>query len=446
MADAPFELILRRGICVTPAGRIDADIGLRGGRIAAIGDLAMADCLQEMDCTGLHVLPGVIDSQVHFREPGMTHKEDLESGTRAAALGGTTAIFEMPNTKPPTTDQAALDDKLARAAGRSWCDYAFFVGATPDNPSLLQLLEKRPGCDGVKMFMGASTGDLLVDKDRDVAHVLGHGRRRMPVHCEDNTRLTQRKKQLYDELTVERHPEWRDEEAARLATVRLLKLAREARRRVQVLHVTTAEEMAILADNKDLATVEVTPQHLTLEAPEAYQMQGKRVQMNPPIRDAHHRQALWQAVADGIVDVLGSDHAPHTAQEKDQATYPDSPAGMPGVQTLVPLMLDHVNAGKLSLERFVDIAAAGPARAYNIAGKGRIAVGYDGDLTVVDLNKHATIRNADMAYKGGWTPFDGRRVHGWPRATVIRGNLVMQEDELLGQPAGQPVRFQESLA
>jgi dihydroorotase len=439
-----FDLIVRDGICVTPSGRMAVDVGARGGKIAAIGDLSRADADTIIDATGLHVLPGVIDTQVHFREPGLEHKEDLESGTRAAAMGGVTAIFEMPNTNPGTTTADALADKLARAKGRTWCDHAFFAGATAENAGRLAELERQPGCCGVKMFMGSSTGDLLVADDAAVASVLAGGVRRMAVHSEDEARLIERKALLKDNPSVHMHEEWRDAEVARKCTERLLRLARAAGRRIHVLHITTGDEVPMLAAAKDIATMEVTPQHLTLAAPDAYDRLGSFAQMNPPIRGEEHRAALWRAVDDGIVDVLGSDHAPHTREEKAKP-YPGSPSGMPGVQTLVPIMLDHVASGRLSLERFVDLTSAGPQRIFGIAGKGRIAVGYDCDLTLVDLAAKREITEDWVASKCGWSPFTGMTVTGWPMATIVRARAVMREDELLGDPAGEPVRFVETL-
>ncbi|MDH3235262.1 MAG: dihydroorotase [Alphaproteobacteria bacterium] len=439
MADS-FDLVIKGGECLTPAGRLRTDIGVRGGRIAALGDLGAAAATETFDARGLTVLPGVIDTQVHFREPGQEHKEDLESGTRAAALGGVTAVFEMPNTRPSTTNAAAMADKVARTQGRVWCDIAFFMGASPENAGDLATLERVPGCCGVKMFMGSSTGTLLVSEDADVKRVLENGNRRVAVHSEDEARLEERKHIARDAAGPHAHADWRDVETALRSTKRLLKLARETGRPVHVLHVTTGDEIPVLAAHKDIATVEVTPQHLTLAAPEAYDRLGTLAQMNPPIRGEAHRTALWQAVADGVVDVIGSDHAPHSLEEKGHA-YPNSPSGMPGVQTLVPLLLDHVNAGRLTLERFVDLTSAGPQRIYNIAGKGRIAVGYDGDFTIVDMKAQRMIENAWIASKCGWTPFDGMRVSGWPKATIVRGAIVMREDELAEAPSGGIVRF-----
>jgi dihydroorotase len=439
-----FDLLLRGGTCVTPAGVAEADVGVRHGRIAAIGELTNAEATEVVDCGGLHVLPGVIDTQVHFREPGLEHKEDFATGTAGAALGGVTAVFEMPNTKPPTVTAAALADKCRRAKGRAWVDMAFFIGASPENVAELAALERLPGCAGIKMFMGSSTGSLLVADDATVAQVLANGFRRMAVHCEDEQRLTERFTIVKGGAEPAMHPEWRDVETARLATERLLALANGARRRIHVLHVTTAEEMALLADHRDTATVEVTPQHLTLEAPRCYEEMDNYAQMNPPIRDARHREALWKAVQEGLVDCVGSDHAPHVRDEKNKP-YPESPSGMPGVQTLVPVMLDHVANGRLSLERFVDLTSAGPARIYGIAGRGRIAVGYRADFTIVDLNARQMITNRWTVSRCGWTPFDGMTCTGWPVATVVGGGTVMREGELLGDPVGGAVRFLECL-
>ncbi len=438
-----YDLIIRGGTAATPNGIAPADVAIRAGRIAAIGAVA-GSAAEEMDARGLHILPGVIDTQVHFREPGLEHKEDLATGTAAAALGGVTAVFEMPNTKPSTLTAENLADKRRRAQGRVWCDIAFFVGAAVENAEQLGELERLPGCAGVKMFMGSSTGNLLVANEDDIRCVLENGRRRVAVHSEDEARLRERHALVKDGADIAMHPVWRDVETAVRSTRRLLRLARAAGRRVHVLHVTTAEEVPILAANKDIATVETTPQHLTLVAPDCYQRLGTFAQMNPPIREARHRDALWHAVDQGVVDCIGSDHAPHTREEKAKA-YPQSPSGMPGVQTLLPLLLDHMNAGRLTLERLIDLTSTGPERIYGIAGKGRIAVGYDADLTMVDLKARRTIREAWIASRCGWTPFDGMTVTGWPIATIVRGQVVMRDDQLVGTPSGDMVRFTETL-
>ncbi len=442
-----FDSILKGGTCVLPSGTFQADIGIRQGKIAAIGSIDAAKGGTVIDCTGLHILPGVIDTQVHFREPGAEHKETLATGMKAAALGGVTAIFEMPNTSPLTTTPEALADKMARADKQAWCDYAFYFGATAENAENLPEWENLPGVCGVKIFMGSSTGNLLVENDADVRRILANGRRVVAVHSEDEAIMRANREKMLGGANppVTLHPIWRSVEAAVSCTTRLLKLARETGRRVHVLHISTAEELPLLQANRDIATCEVLPNHLTLAAPECYERLGTHAQQNPPIRDMRHQKALWEAVQNGLIDILGSDHAPHTLEEKAKP-YPASPSGTPGVQTLVPVMLDHVNKGRLTLERFVDMTAYGPARVHQIAGKGRISPGYDADFTIVDMKATRTITNAQQASTSNWTPYDGMQVTGWPMITVIRGAVVANEGTLVGPPQGRPVRFRETAA
>jgi len=438
-----YDLILRGGSVATPNGLETIDVAVKQGRIAALGRVT-GDAGEVIDAQGLTVLPGVIDSQVHFREPGLEHKEDLESGTRAAALGGVTAIFEMPNTNPSTLTAADLEEKLKRAKGRAWTDHAFFMGSSEENAHELDELELLPGCSGVKIFMGSSTGSLLVEDDEALTEVLRHGRRRVSIHAEDEARLRERMPMVRDGAPVAMHSEWRDVETAVRATQRIIRIARAAGRRIHVLHISTAEEVPLLAAAKDVATMEATPQHLTLAAPDCYDRLGSYAQMNPPIREARHRDGLWQAVQSGVVDVIGSDHAPHTAEEKAR-DYPKSPSGMPGVQTLLPLLLNHMAEGRLTLQRLVDLTSAGPQRIFGIEGKGRIALGYDADFTLVDLKAERVVEQDWLASKCGWSPFEGMTIKGWPVGTIIRGRGVMREGQLLDNPAGEPVRFLETL-
>jgi dihydroorotase len=438
-----FDLVIRGGTVATPGGLRTADVAVSHGRIAAIGSFEASQAGEVFDAAGLHVLPGVIDSQVHFREPGLEWKEDLESGSRSAALGGVTAVFEMPNTDPSTTTPEMVADKLNRAKGRMHTDHAFYAGATHDNTDLLPVMERMAGCCGVKVFMGASTGQLLVEDDEGVERVLNAISRRAAFHSEDEYRLAERRK-LARQGDWTSHPKVRDVEAAVSSTKRLLRLARKTGKRIHVLHVTTGEEMQLLSEAKDVATCEITPQHLTLAGPEDYQRLKGYAQMNPPVRDAAQRAALWKAVNQGIPDVIGSDHAPHTKEEKARP-YPASPSGMPGVQTIVPVMLTHVADGKMTLERFVELTSAGPQRVFGIAGKGRIAKGYDADFTIVDLKARRTITHEWSASRCGWTPFDGMEAKAWPIATFVRGALVMWDGALVAPGRGEPVRFVETL-
>ncbi|MBC8130210.1 MAG: dihydroorotase [Rhizobiaceae bacterium] len=437
-----FDLVLKGGTVVNQDGEGVRDIGVRDGRIAHIGTIDAASAGETIDCTSLHILPGVIDSQVHFREPGPIHKEDLESGSRAAVLGGVTAVFEMPNTDPLTVNEAALADKVARGHHRMHCDFAFWVGGTRENACDVAELERLPGAAGIKVFMGSSTGSLLVEDDEGVRGILKRTRRRAAFHSEDEYRLRER---LDHRIAGDpaSHPVWRDEFAALTCTHRLVSIAREVGARIHVLHISTAEEIDFLARHKDVASAEATPHHLTMSADD-YGRLGTLLQMNPPVREARHRDGIWAGIAQGVIDVLGSDHAPHTLEEKAKP-YPASPSGMTGVQTLVPIMLDHVANGRLTLQRFVDLTSAGPQRLFGISGKGRIAAGYDADFTIVDLKREATIENAWIGSKSQWTPYDGKRVKGWPVGTIVRGKRVMWEGEIVDAGQGEAVRFAEAL-
>ena len=438
-----YDLLVSGGTIVNHDGVHKGDVGIKDGRIVDIGLLDNHKAERVIKADHLHVLPGVIDTQVHFREPGLTHKEDLETGSRAAVMGGVTAVFEMPNTSPSTTTLAAIADKVARGRNRMFCGFAFYAGASRDNLDRLEELERAEGVAGIKVFMGSSTGSLLVAEQRDLEELFKKITRRAAFHSEDEERLQDRLgRQIMGDAAS--HPIWRDEQTAINSTKRLLNLAHKYGKRIHVLHVTTAQEMALLADFRGVASVEVTPQHLTLSAPAAYERLGTLAQMNPPIREENHMRALWEGLQNGIVDVIGSDHAPHTVEEKNNI-YPSSPSGMPGVQTLVPIMLDHVNKERLSLQRFVDLTSAGPQRLFGLAAKGRLARGYDADITLVDMKKQKNISNDWIESRCGWTPFDGQPVTGWPVGTIVRGHIVMLDGAITTPAIGQPVRFQETM-
>lgn len=434
-----YDIIIKGGILATAEGQSDTDIAIKDGKFAAMGALGQDSAETMIDASGLTILPGVIDTQVHFREPGNEHKEDLQSGSLAAVMGGVTAVFEMPNTKPPTTSIEAIADKVQRGTNRMHCDFAFYAGGTAENAEILPELERQPGVCGVKVFMGSSTGNLLVADDEGVSKILKNIKRRAAFHSEDEFRLRERRP-LAETGNVLTHPVWRDAEAAISSTRRLLKMARETGKKIHVLHVTTEEEMQMLAANRDLVTVEVTPQHLTLESPDCYERIGTFAQMNPPIREARHRAALWKALEQGVVDVVGSDHAPHTREEKANA-YPNSPAGMPGVQTLLPLMLNHMAQGRLSLEKLVALTSLNAHKLFNFTGKGEVKIGNDADLTFVDLKRTETITEDWVASRCGWSPFTDMRITGWPVGTMVRGHRVMWENELVSPSVGAPISF-----
>jgi dihydroorotase len=415
------------------------DIGIKSGKIVAIGNLDNSNSIKTQNCKGLNILPGFIDSQVHLREPGLEHKEDFSSGSAAAILGGITSVFDMPNTKPPTIDEPSWNLKMNRAKDRFWCNYAFYIGATLNNIKELANLEILPGCCGTKIFMGSSTGDLLVDEMVGLKQILSTLKRNVAVHSEDEELL---KKQIHFRINgaPSSHPLWRNEEVALVSTQKLLKIALELKKKVHILHVTTRQEMELLSKFKDISTVEVTPQHLTFSAPEIYERIGTFAQMNPPIRDKSHQDALWKGISNGTVDVLGSDHAPHTKEEKLKE-YPNSPSGMPGVQTILPVMLNHVNQKKLSLYKLVELMSYNPTKIFNIKNKGDIQIGYDADLSIVDLNKKWTITNEWIKSKCGWTPFDGYQIQGYIHSTVVGGKFAQIEGELMETPNGQAILF-----
>ena len=420
-------------------------IGCKDGKVVEISTTPLTSAQETIEAEHLHLLPGCIDSQVHFREPGLTHKEDLAAGTLGALRGGVTAVFEMPNTNPNTTTKEAFEHKLSLAKDRCWVNYAFFIGASHDNIKHIPDLEKLPGCVGIKIFMGSSTGTLLVDDDKDLENILRHGKRRIAVHCEDETRLKQRKELALQSQKVHDHPVWRDEDTAFIATEKITRLAQKTGRPLHVLHITSQKEIEYLENlkykyPKDLVSVECLPQHLTLHAPECYDNLGSRAQMNPPIRSRQHQEALWRGIANGTVDVIGSDHAPHTLDEK-ALPYPQSPSGMPGTQTLIPLMLTHVNNDKLSLERLCQLISYNPCRLYGVQNKGQIAKGFDADFTLIDMKKSKTIENSWIECLSGWSPFEGFQSAGWPVATILAGQVAMRDDEVIGAPKGQSVHF-----
>ncbi len=437
-----FDLIISGGMVVLPELKLERlDIGILDSKIISLGDLSKFKSKNLLDIKDLIVMPGVIDTQVHFREPGLTHKEDIFHGTKSAVMGGVTSIFEMPNTVPPTTTEVELKRKFEIAAKNAHCNYSFFAGASKDNITFIDKLECFPGCCGVKIFMGSSTGDLLVEDDDSIIQILKRTKKMIAVHSEDEYRLNERKETfLKKEVSVFNHPEIRDVASAVQSTKRLLNSAKLAKKKIHILHLSTSDEVDLLAANKKIATCEATPQHLFFSAPECYENLGTFAQMNPPIRDKKHQDKLWYGISKGVIDVIGSDHAPHTIKEKKKL-YPNSPSGMTGVQTLLPIMLDFVNKGKLSIFDLVRLVCTNPCKIYDIYKKGQIKIGYDADLTVIDLKKEFVISNSWIQSKSKWTPYDNYKIKGMPIFTIVNGEITMAENEIITSPIGQVVKF-----
>ena len=432
-----LDLIIKDGECYINGNLEKKDIGILNNKIVQIGELKDKS-KETFDAKGLTVLPGCIDTQVHFREPGSTDAEDLNSGSKAAVMGGITSVFEMPNTNPPTTNFEEFDKKIQLGKGM-FCNHAFYFGATAENYLTLEKLKDLKGCCGIKLFAGSSTGNLLVDKEKDIEKVFEHASKVVAVHSEDEEILKMRKK-LIEKGNVKTHPVWRNEEVAMSSTRRIVKIAKRFNKKAHILHITTKEEIDFLSQNKGNITFEITPQHLTFYAPDCYDKLGTYAQMNPPIRNKTHQDRLWYAIKNNYNDTIGSDHAPHLKVNKDKP-YPDSPSGMPGVQTLLPVMLNHINNGKLKLEQLMKFICENPVKIFGIKNKGYIKKDFDADLTIVDLNRKITIDNKDMQSKCKWTPYHGETFKGCAVATIINGKIKMLNGKILGEPEGLPLDF-----
>ena len=434
-----LDLIIKNGSCFIEGNLVKTDIGINKNKISHIGNLENENSNEIYDAENLIVLPGCLDTQVHFREPGSTDAEDLNSGSRAAIVGGITGVFEMPNTNPPTSNKKEFQNKLNLAKNRMYCNYAFYFGATPENQEELADLKSLEGCCGVKLFAGSSTGNLLVHKEEDIEKVFASTSKIVSVHSEDEEILNQRKK-LREKGNVLTHPIWRNEESAISSTRRIVKIALRLNKKAHILHVTTKEEVDFLSQNKGNITFEITPQHLTLTSPECYEKLGTFAQMNPPIRDKSHYDRLWYAVRNNYNDTIGSDHAPHLKENKLK-DYPETPSGMPGVQTLMPVMLNHINEGRLKLEQLIKLLCENPVKIFGIKNKGYIKKDYDADFTIIDMNKVIEIKNEKIESKCGWSPFNGHKFKGTPVATIINGKIKMKDGVILGDPEGTPLQF-----
>ena len=432
------SLLIRGARVLLPNGEfLVGDVEIREGKILRVAPSIAAVGDREIMAKGLTLLPGVIDPQVHFREPGLEHKEDLFTASCACAKGGVTSFLEMPNTRPLTTTQAALDDKLSRAAEKCLVNYGFFIGATPEN--LPDLLSANP-TPGIKVFMGSMHGQLLVDGEAALEAIFAAGDRLIAVHAEDQARINQRRQEFAGIDDVAVHSQIQDNQAALLATQLALKLSNKYQRRLHILHLSTGEEAELLRQEKpSWVTAEVTPQHLLLNT-SAYEKIGSLAQMNPPLRATRDNEILWQALLDGVIDFIATDHAPHTLAEKAQV-YPNTPSGMPGVETSLPLMLTQAVQGRCTVAQVANWMSAAVAKAYKIPNKGKIAPGFDADLVLVDLGNYRPVVREEMVTKCGWSPFEGWNLTGWPVVTVVGGKVVFENGKLDTTVRGEALRF-----
>ena len=431
---------IKNAAVVFPTQVARTDIVLDGGKIAQIDPADSLATNETIDATGLHLLPGVVDDQVHFREPGLTHKEDLRSASRACAKGGVTTFLEMPNTRPTTTSTRALHQKLVLAAQHSLVNYGFYIGATTDNIDELKNAERTPG---IKIFMGSSTGDLLVDDQAALERIFAETTLPITAHCEDESTIAANRAALGDELQVRDHSRLRDHRAALVATTRAIDLAHRHQHRFHLLHVSTGDECELLPDRRQLVTAEVCPHHLLLNVDD-YDRLSTLIQVNPSVKTAHDNRRLWQALVGGEIQVIATDHAPHTLQEKRQP-YPISPSGLPSVENSLALMLNEVNHGRITLVQLVHWMCEAPARVWDIVRKGKIEVGYDADLVLVDLTREHTIRNQRQATKCGWSPWDGVTLQGLAVRTIVGGQTVYADGRWDETHRGKEARFDHAL-
>lgn len=437
----PNTLIIRQAQILLSDGNFSlGDVLIQDGRIIQIASNLPADEHSNIiDASGLTLLPGVIDPQVHFREPGLEYKEDLHTASCACAKGGVTSFLEMPNTKPLTTTQATLDDKLQRASEKCLVNYGFFIGATAEN--LPDLVTAHPAC-GIKIFMGSMHGPLQVSTEAELDPIFANGKRLIAVHAEDQARIIERRKQYEGITDPAIHSVIQDETVALNATKLALKLSKKYQRRLHILHLSTGVEAEYLrTDKPSWVTAEVTPQHLVLNT-DAYEKIGTLAQMNPPLRSPENPKILWQALRDGVIDFIATDHAPHTLEEKAQ-TYPKSPSGMPGVETSLPIMLTQAMQGQCTIPQVSNWMSTAVAKAYRIPNKGLIQPGYDADLVLVDLNTYRPVLREELQTKCGWSPFEGWNLTGWPVYTIVGGQVVYEKGKLNRQIRGQALRFEE---
>lgn len=418
------KTLIKNAHVVLPTGVSKTSVLIADGRIADIDPAIQLGVDQVVDATGKYLIPGVIDDQVHFREPGLTHKEDLAHASRACAKGGVTSYLEMPNTNPTTTTQEALLAKLQLAAKSSIVNYGFYMGATPTNVAELKRAVRTPG---IKIFIGSSTGDLLVDDQEALERIFAETTLPICAHCEDEGTVRRNGEKYKNSTDVADHSKVRDEEAAYVATKRALDLAFRHKHKFHVLHVSTARELELLRDHRNLITAEVCPHHLFFSVDD-YRRLGSLIKMNPSIKSKRDTELLWNALLDGDIQIVATDHAPHTLEEK-ALPYPKCPSGLPAVENYLALMLNQVNKGKCTIEQVVAWLSTGPAKIWNMVGKGRIEVGFDADLALVDMNLRRVIRNSEQETKCKWSPWDGVELQGWAVQTWVCGEEVYRFSE-----------------
>lgn len=432
---------IKNATVVLPEGCDRLTVLVDGTRIADIDPARQIVSDHTLDASGLYLLPGVIDDHVHFRQPGLTHKEDFEHATRACAKGGVTTFFDMPNTRPATTSSRLLEEKLALASSSCLVNFGFYIGATPDNLDELRSVHRTPG---IKLFIGSSTGDLLVDDQESLERIFARTTLPIGAHCEDEATVRRNAARFKDTDRVADHSRIRDERAAVIATERACELARRHRHRLHVLHVSSGAEVELLADAQGVITGEVCPHHLLLNV-EDYERLGSLIQINPAVKSAADNQRLWQALRGEAIQVVATDHAPHTLEEK-RRPYPQSPSGLPCVENSLALMLTQVHAGRCTLEQVVHWMCDAPARVWDVRNKGAIRRGFDADLVLVDLDKRATVRNEDQQTKCGWSPWHGTTLTGWPVRTWVLGQEVFCEGRFPPiSPPGREVLFDHAL-
>lgn len=419
----------------------DADILISNGRIEKIAQGLHPGNAEIIEAGGLFALPGVTDPQVHFRDPGLTHKEDLRTGSRAAAAGGVTSFYEMPNTIPATTTRALMAEKKKIASDKCIVNYNFFIGATPNN---LEELNSVENVTGIKIFMGSSTGDLLVSNEKDLDRIFGTGSKLIAVHSEDDEVINRNKKLFAKSVNFDDHRKIRSSEAAMKSTQLAVRLSLKYRRRLHILHLTTQEEAEFLNEFRNSSTIssEVCPQHLLLNGPDIYDKFGALAQMNPPIRSERHSKALWKALREGVIKCIATDHAPHTLEEKS-VPFGKAPSGMPGVETSLPLMLNEVNKGNCSLQEVVKWMCENPVLLYRAQNKGFIKEGFDADITLVDNKLTKIVDNKKLQTKSGWCVYEGMKITGWPVMTIVNGNIVYHEGIIYEDIKGKEVLINE---